>query len=122
MTPITILLMGQMCSGKNAMQVSRDGRHYPAERFKVWRDIMLLQIKKQVPHDFKKINMPCSVAVNYTPGDLRRRDTPGIIDALCHVLERAMIVEDDCLLEDWDFVKSSLNRESPSCGLTISKK
>ena len=104
-------LNGQVCSGKNNMRVGRNGRHYPTKRWAAWRDIQLMAIKLSV-HRLGKfeqghqrlppITTPCSAKVVFTHADKRRRDVPGMLDALCHVLERAGVVKDDSLIVDWD--------------------
>ena len=46
--------------------------------------------------------IPCKATVIFIHADRRRRDVAGMIDALCHVLERAGVVNDDSLIVDWD--------------------
>lgn len=117
---VEITLSGQMKSGKNGMLVDpQSGRHYPSPQFREWRDRMKAAIIDQV--GIKKISEPCSILVKYTPGDRRRRDVPGMMDALCHVLERAGTVVDDSLLVHWLWAPQPMNRERPGAEIMIDR-
>lgn len=91
---IKFTLTGQIPSGKNAIIITRTGKRFPAERFRKWKAEALKQLKEQ---NIAKpmIDSPISVSVEYTPGDNRRRDVPGMIDALWHIIEHYGIVTDD---------------------------
>ncbi len=89
----SFVITGQTPSGKNAVVVTRSGHRYPQARFVNWRKEALKQLPK-----LKMIEAPCSVMIDYFPSDNRRRDVPGIIDALWHLLERGGLIKDDCLL------------------------
>lgn len=97
---LELTLTGQCPSGKNAITITRTGHRFPKPRFVEWRTEALRQISRQVIRQkFDKIiDSPVSVYINYYPSDRRRRDVPGIIDALWHVIEKAEIVTDDKLL------------------------
>jgi Holliday junction resolvase RusA-like endonuclease len=97
---IELYLKGQCPSGKNAVVVTRTGHRFPAKRFKEWREDALLQLKPQLTKwkDCLPFNRPISIQVYYTTKDLRRRDVPGILDAIWHLLEKANIVTDDTFL------------------------
>lgn len=84
---------GQLKSGKNNMLTTRAGKHYPNPKWAVWRDEVMNQLWEQ--NSRPTITKPCSIVVHYTAGDNRRRDVPGMMDALWHCLERAKIVSDD---------------------------
>ena len=108
---LTFTLKGQCRSGKNNMGVPRNGRHYPLPEWAAWRDEMVLAVKQQIPcvqtRSFKVMGIPyindyCKATIVFTHADKRRRDIPGMLDALCHVLERAGVVKDDSLIVDWD--------------------
>lgn len=45
-----------------------------------------------------KICQPCNITVDYWAKDRIRRDVPGILDALYHLLEYSGIVTDDVFL------------------------
>ena len=62
---------------------------------------------------------PAGVLVQYWASDRRRRDVPGLADALCHILERAAIVVDDSLLVNWTWEYMGLDREHPRAKITI---
>jgi hypothetical protein len=57
--------------------------------------------------------------VDYWPGDKRKRDMPGMADAICHCLERAGIVADDSLLVSWSWACMELDRKNPRAKITI---
>jgi len=114
---IDFTIVGQMKSGKNGMQVTRMGHHFPKPEWAAWRNQAVLQIKSQLPMGFKTITEPISVVVNYTKSDKRRRDVPGMADALYHVLERAGVLADDSLAEDLYWTCAGLDRDNP--GITI---
>ena len=97
------------------MQVTRSGRHYPLASFVVWREDVLRQLTRMVvPFDCS-----CSVTVKYWRGDERRRDVPGMIDALWHVFELAKIVTDDKLFEEVHWIPMGLDRKNPRVEIDI---
>lgn len=106
------ILSGQVPSGKNAMQVTRTGRHYPLKRFTDWRDKAEVQIRAQVGYPNAQ-ETACKAVFAYFPGDLRRRDVPGMIDALFHLFERMEIVKDDALIKDVTWITFQMDRKSP---------
>jgi Holliday junction resolvase RusA-like endonuclease len=117
MYPISFLLRGQLPSGKNAVRNTRTGHRYPNQRFILWRTEALQQIGK-VPQPFVG---PVQVIVDYVPGDLRRRDVPGMLDALCHVLEKAGVVMDDAQVANVLWQTFAMDRQAPSCRVTVGR-
>lgn len=114
MRSVMFTLKGQMKSGKNLVQVTRTGQRYPKKGFKVWRDAMLKQIPKDAPFEG-----PVALTVDYVPGDLLRRDVPGILDALCHLLEKGGVLYDDAQVKNVNWHQWPLDREHPKCRVTI---
>lgn len=112
----TYKITGQIKSGKNNMQTSRSGKHYPLPAWASWRDEVLWEIKQQGP--IKTIEDACSIHIDYAGGDLKRRDVPGMADALFHCLERAGVIKDDSLFREchWWY---SLDRENPRALIRI---
>lgn len=106
------------------MQIDpRSGRHYANQRFKDWRDDVLAQTiratgKLRQRHQIKE---PCHIRVLYWPGDRRRRDVPGMMDALCHYLEYVGVMDDDRWLMDWRWVTFELDR-NPRVQIKITKR
>lgn len=90
-------ISGQCPSGKNAIIVTRTGHRFPNQRFVDWRNHALTEIFQQIKIK-EVIDYPISVDIKYMAGDRIRRDMPGIIDALWHVIEKAGIVSDDTYL------------------------
>lgn len=91
MNPLTFTLFGKMKSGKNQVMTTSRGMRYPKAQFKTWRTDMLNQIGN-IERPFVG---PVALVVDYVPQDKIRRDAPGILDALCHLLEKSGIVTDD---------------------------
>jgi len=94
---VDLTIKGQLRSGKNNMIVTRSGHHVPKPKWAAWRNEVLAQIFQQRTHG--PIDKKSSIWVRYFAGDRRRRDVPGMLDALYHCLERAKIVKDDSLLD-----------------------
>lgn len=92
-------LQGQLPSGKNQVKITRTGHRYPSQRFVLWRAEALRQIGKVRKPLAGRVRM----TVAYWPGDKRRRDAAGMVDALCHLLEQAGIVSDDAQIKELDW-------------------
>lgn len=117
---------GQPPSGKNAIIITRTGKRFPSARFSKWkREVMpclSMQLRAQGLLNFP-LSQPCSVTIDYYTADKRRRDMPGIIDAIWHVLEKVGIVSDDTFLGGtkkyvrWNHL--GLNKEKAGVTLTI---
>jgi len=98
-------LKGQIPSGKNAIQLravkTKTGKNfimkYPNKRFIAWRKEAMEQLMPQLKgiEETLPIDCSCNVVIDYTSADLRRRDAPGMIDALWHLLEQLGVVTDD---------------------------
>lgn len=113
--PLVFVLAAQIPSGKNAVQITRTGKRYPNERFKAWRDAALAQIG-----DARSFEGPVAMAVAYTPRDKIRRDVPGLLDALCHLIERAGIVHDDAQVKNVAWTTFPPEKNRASCWVKIS--
>lgn len=109
---VRFVIKGQCKSGKNHMQISRTGRHFPLKSFVDWRSGVEAQIMAQVIPRIP-LEGPCKARFWYFPGDLRRRDVPGMIDALFHVFERMTLVKDDSLIKDVTWTTWPLDRINP---------
>jgi hypothetical protein len=114
---ITLNIKGQIKSGKNHVQITRTGRRFPLKSFADWRDGVIDQILPQGP--FVKIPPPLSIVIDYYPGDLIRRDAPGMIDALFHCFEKAGIVEDDAHFKAVLWREWPIHRENPRANVVI---
>ena len=112
---LVLRLTGQVRGGKNAMGVTKSGRHYAKAPFKKWRAEMMAQINAQGCGGIL-IHTPTNVRIDYVAGDRKRRDQTGIFDALFHLLEYAQIVTDDSLL--W-VTQSSRSYDKAAPGVTI---
>lgn len=124
----TFKILGNMPSGKNRIIVTRTGHRFPdpKSRFPKWRDEALKQLAEQVYRIETVHSCPfpvtnkCKLIVDYVPGDRIVRDVPGLLDALCHVLERAGIVTNDGLIRDCEWHEFAMDREHPMVTVTIS--
>lgn len=82
---------------------TRSGRRCPTQGWAAWRTAMVREVVAYVgslsPADRARlpIDVPCKCTLVYYHGDRRRRDLPGMRDALYHVFERAGLVQDDSL-------------------------
>lgn len=105
MITYTYYVNGQIHGGKNNMGITRTGKHYPKKDFKEWRDGVIADLitqklkYKYVLLEGKKNGWE----FYYCPKDNRRRDVPMILDAVFHCLERAGVVNDDCIIKDFRF-------------------
>lgn len=63
---------------------------------------------------------PMHLIVDYVPGDLRKRDVPGMLDALLHVLERGGYVVDDAQIRQVTWTPFPIDRQHPRCTVTLS--
>ncbi len=132
------VLMGQQPSGKNQIQMYAPAagviRKYPKATFEQWRASCYSQLDRQ-RGAWAKLLVPAVIIVRYTKGDLIARDVPGLMDAICHLLEwcpihrrkkdcrdrncRLPFVLDDKLLEEWHFTQLPIDREHPKTDLEI---
>ena len=118
---ITLTLTGQMPSGKNAVNVTRSGHRYPNERFVAWREKAMWEVKIQLRgQELFSPDSKVYMEMWYCPGDLRRRDVPGMEDALCHLFEKMGIVKDDCQICDQNFHRIKIDRKNPYIKIQLS--
>lgn len=112
--PFFFSLTMQIPSGKNAVQITSSGHRYPKKRFKAWRDEAISQIGDAVSFDG-----PVSLIVDYTPGDAIRRDVPGLLDALCHLIEKIGIVANDAQVKCVQWTTFPVEPKKPRCHVAI---
>lgn len=115
MNPVTIILHGQIKSGKNRVLTTRKGHRYPPKEFKVWRDAMMAQIGNV----HTPITGDVVMSVDYVPGDKIRRDVPGMLDALCHLIERAGLVLDDAQVKSVKWITLPVSPRKAHCIITL---
>jgi len=118
-------LKGQLPSGKNQIEESirfskKLGRHYihkyPNDRFVKWRRDACNQLR----HLFMlKLDGPLAARVRYWPGDLRTRDVPGMIDAICHLFEHIGLLINDKQAIEWHWEPMELDRPNPRAEFTL---
>lgn len=121
--PQTFTLYGQLCSGKNQVQILwRNGQihKYPNKTFTNWRAKAHLDILSQwIP--LPPIEVPVVLTCQYTPGDLRTRDITGQLDAIFHLLVYAKVLKDDGLVHEVHWTRLPMNRKAPQITLTITE-
>lgn len=119
----SVFLPGPISSGKNNMGVTRTGLHYPKPNFVKWRDAAyphILSAKSRSPIRGRfPIDHPITAHITHVPTDRRRRDVPGMIDGLWHLLERFGVVKDDCLIENVTFDTNRGGDETPGIFLIL---
>lgn len=134
---LRVVLEGQHPSGKNQIKMSAPKAHFimkfPQRSFEDWRGSAYSSLDRQ-RGAWAKLTVPAHVSVRYTKGDLLRRDVPGMMDALCHLLEWCPahkkkrlcskrcplpFVADDALLEAWTWERPILDRARPRLEFTI---
>jgi len=103
---IRFSLTAPLPSGKNQVGIAwRNGKviRYPNKRFVQWREQagkeLLAQVKNRMP-----LMGTLHMSVSYWPPDRVRRDVPGMLDALFHLLEHCWIVKDDSQISDVQWV------------------
>lgn len=116
---ITFTITGQMPSGKNAVVVTRTGHRFPAKRFTDWRTKALDELQTQCDGIPQPIRHKLALIVDYTPGDLRVRDVAGMLDAICHLLERSGLIENDGLIRDCTWHEFEMDRQKPHAVVTL---
>jgi Holliday junction resolvase RusA-like endonuclease len=104
MALLIIRLSEQIPSGKNHIRITRTGRRYPTARFAQWRASAYAQVRAQLLtqpswREWPR-QAPMALTVSYRPRDRRRRDVPGMLDALLHLLEHAEVIQDDAQVTD----------------------
>lgn len=122
----TFTFQGQLPSGKNSIKTTRTGKRYPTQRFVEWRDEAVAKATEHVRTTaswthwpwFRKPTKLC-IEIHYAAGDLRRRDIPGMLDALFHVLERAQVVEDDAQIKETHWYQLPVDRSAPGVTVTL---
>ena len=113
--PYIFLLDCQIPSGKNAVQITRTGKRYPGKRFKAWRD----EAMGKIPYPVTEFRGPVTMIVDYVPGDNIRRDVPGLLDALCHLIEKVGIVQDDAQVKCVQWTTFPVQPNRPRCTISV---
>jgi len=109
---VRIVIHGQVRGGKNNMIVTRKGLHFPRPTFRRWRDDAVMQICSEYYTATPIFTKPVSARVYYVAGDKRKRDIPAVMDAIWHVLERALVVADDSLIRNVEW-RSAYDKAEP---------
>lgn len=120
---MTLVLQGQIRGGKNNVQITRTGHRYPNKLFASWRDGAVWQLLQQAPEQqFNGMSSckrhtawqgKCEAIIDYTPGDLKVRDVPAMMDALWSVLVKAGVLDDDGLIREVVWREHPLDRKTP---------
>jgi len=134
---LRLSLLGQLPSGKNQIGLrwekayglsESDGieplfqlRKHPDRRFFTWRDDAMKQLLPQVMkwRSVLPLTAPTMMYVAYWPGDHRMRDRSGMLDALFHLFERALIIANDRLIEDPLWRTMPLDTKHPRVAIVL---
>ena len=124
---MTFVLNGQMPSGKNAVRITRTGHRYPDKRFVAWREDALDQLRKPVARYAQEgaclpLQSTIALECEYTPGDRRTRDVPGMLDALLHLIVKAGLLTDDGLVWAVTWRRMEMDRKQPGLRFTITQQ
>ena len=112
MMPILFELHGPMVSGKNQVQHTGTGKHYPNARFKAWRHeagFQLLPQKMRYKYDEQQpfpLKGRLLLSCTYRPADARIRDVSGMLDAIYNILEYMKIIENDGQIRDVEWYQA----------------
>lgn len=118
-------LAGQIPSGKNAIVITRTGLRIPGKVFSKWKKEKLPFLKIQRAREGIKeaIAKPVDVMIKYIAGDRRRRDVPGMVDAIWHLFEKAEIITDDKFLGGTPskviWISKEINKEKAGVDILI---
>jgi Holliday junction resolvase RusA-like endonuclease len=115
--PYMFILDCQIPSGKNAVQITRTGKRYPGKRFKAWRD----EAMGKIPYPVTEFSGPVTMTVDYVPGDNIRRDVPGLLDALCHLIEKVGLVRDDAQVKCVQWTTFPVQPNRPRCSVSLAE-
>lgn len=113
-------IKGQIKGGKNHIIITRSGMRFPTASWKKWRDQAVKQLLSQKPSTFDVITSKVKATIMYVRGDERKRDMPATIDAIWYCLEKAGIVEDDCLITELIWIDGGLSRTDPKALIELS--
>lgn len=119
---ITFALQGILPSGKNAVKNTRSGHRYPSKRFVDWRTQALTELQRQCDGIPQPVRYRMKMSVAYVPGDKRVRDVAGMTDALCHLLERSGLIENDGLIRDITWEELPLDRKNARAVIVLEEK
>lgn len=120
---MTFSIIGQMPSGKNQVKITRSGHRYPDKRFVAWREMVVPELELQRGKcELFPIASTVSIECDYTPGDRRTRDVPGMLDALFHVIVKAGLLVDDGLVWAVTWRRNEMDRQQPGLRFTMTKQ
>ena len=114
----TIVIKGQIVGGKNQILVTRTGARIPSKLFSAFEKDAVWQLKEQWKQNKIEDNF-LNWRFIYTPRDHRRRDVTAVLDSVFHCLEKASIVADDSLIQNFTFKTLYSDKENPKMVITI---
>lgn len=94
MMVLTFILDGEVPAKKNSRILNTKTRHiFPNKTYRQWHEVALVQIASQ----WNRIGIagPCAVYVEFTHGDLRRRDSDNGLSSVLDLIVDAGILPDD---------------------------
>ena len=131
---MVLTLQGQIRGGKNNVQITRTGHRYPLPAFEKWRNEAVAQIHRQIATSIRRSGKTmmtmaatepfltrCEASIDYTPGDLKVRDVPAMMDALWSVLVKAGVLADDGLIRNVTWREHPLDRTGAMVRITLEK-
>lgn len=90
-------------SKKNSRVVLPNGKNIPSKNFRLWHECAFVQVKTQmVKQSFPApIETPVKIKLQFTHGDLRRRDSDNGTSSIMDLLTDCGVLKDDC----WQIVR-----------------
>ena len=119
---LTFTLRDQIKSGKNALLITRTGRHVPSSAFVQWRKQASKEVLAQVSLHKKPLLGPLVCVADYVPQDQRRRDLPGLADAIWHLLEYTGLIQDDSQIVELHWHGYKQDVAAPCLKVTLTEK
>ena len=115
-----MIIQGETPSKKNSRINTRYGRSFPSKKYSEWHRNASTQILLQA----KDVNIcePIKITMEFTHGDLRRRDSDNGCSSILDLLVDNGILQDD----NWQIVqeisiKNNYKKNSSFCKITIDK-
>ena len=122
---LTFTLRDAIPSGKNQIGIAyQRGKmiRFPNKRFKDWRNQASKEVLAQVSLHKKPLVGPLVCVADYVPQDQRRRDLPGLADAIWHLLEYTGLIEDDSQIVDLHWHSYKQDIAAPCLKVTLTEK
>ena len=115
----TYIIEGETPAKKNSKIITRDKRLLPSKRYAEWHENSMIQLMCQT-RPGRPIEKAVAVRLDFTHGDLRRRDSDNGTSSIMDLLTDAHILQDD----NWQIVQqitvtNNYVKNEPRCRIEI---